>query len=82
MFGHRSCGSSVGIVSDYRLDERGSIAVRGKGFFSSNLCVQTNSETQPASYAMGTMGSFSGSIVLPERDADHSLQSSVEVKNE
>jgi hypothetical protein len=33
MFGHRSCGSSVGIVSDYRLDERGSIAVRGKGFF-------------------------------------------------
>jgi hypothetical protein len=29
----RSWGSSVSIVSDYRLDDRGSIPGRGKGFF-------------------------------------------------
>jgi hypothetical protein len=48
-----SASSSVSLVSDYRLDGRGSISNRGKGFFSS-LCVQTSSEAHPASCPMGT----------------------------
>jgi hypothetical protein len=39
-------------------------------FFS--LCVQTGSEAHPASYPMGTGGSFSGHEARPGRDADHS----------
>jgi hypothetical protein len=41
-----------------RPGDRGSIPGRGKGFFSYNLCVQTGSVAQPASYTMGTGGSF------------------------
>jgi hypothetical protein len=63
---NRSGGSSVSIVSDYRLDDRGSIPGRGKGF-SSSLFVQTSSEAHPASYPMGT-----GDIARTGRDADHS----------
>jgi hypothetical protein len=33
-----SFGSSVSIVSDYRLDDQGSILGRGKGFFLYSLC--------------------------------------------
>jgi hypothetical protein len=33
-----SCGSSVGIISDYILDERGSVRGRGKEFFFYPLC--------------------------------------------
>jgi hypothetical protein len=40
--------------------------------FSSSLCVQTSSEAHPASYPMGTGGSFSESKERPGRDADHS----------
>jgi hypothetical protein len=50
-----SRGSSVGIVSDYGLDNRairGSIPSKGKRF-SSSLCVQTGSEVHPASCPMG-----------------------------
>jgi hypothetical protein len=58
----RSRASSVSIVSDYRLDNR-AIGVRSpaevKGF-SSNLCVQTGSEVQPASCTMGTGGPLPG----------------------
>jgi hypothetical protein len=54
--------SSVGIVSDYRLDER-AIGVRSsaeaKDIFSS-LCVQTGSGAHPASCTMGTGGPFPG----------------------
>jgi hypothetical protein len=53
-------GSSGGIVSDYRLDDR-AIWVRspaGAKDFSSILCVQTGSETDPASCRMGTWGPF------------------------
>jgi hypothetical protein len=32
-FKFKSCGSSVSIVSDYRVDERCSIPGKGKGFF-------------------------------------------------
>jgi hypothetical protein len=40
---------------------------------------QTGSGTHPASYTMGTRGSFPGGEV--EREADHSPPSSVEIKN-
>jgi hypothetical protein len=50
--------------------------------FFSNLCVQTGSGAHPASYTVGTGGSFPGGKVRPERDADHSPPSSAEVKKE
>jgi hypothetical protein len=40
-------------VSDYRLDDRGSIPRRGKRLFSS-LCVQTSSDAHPDSYPTAT----------------------------
>jgi hypothetical protein len=52
-----SRGSSVRTVSDYGLDCQGSIPERGRGF-ASNLCIQTGSGAHPASYTMGTGGSF------------------------
>jgi hypothetical protein len=55
----RSWGSSVSIVSDYRLDDRGSMPGRGKGFFCS-LCIQSSSEVHPASYPMSTGCPFLG----------------------
>jgi hypothetical protein len=45
--------------------------------FSSNLCVQTDSGANPASYSVGT-----GGKARPGCDADHTLPSSTEVKNE
>jgi hypothetical protein len=53
---NRSRGSSVSIVSDYRVDDW-AIGVRspaGAKDFSSNLCVQTGSEAKPASCTMDT----------------------------
>jgi hypothetical protein len=50
--------------------------------FSSNLCFQTGSGAHPASYTVGTGGSFPGGKQRPERDADHSLPSSAEIKKE
>jgi hypothetical protein len=53
---NRSRGSSVGIVSDYGLDDR-AIGVRSPAEakdFSSILCVQTGSGAHPASCTMGT----------------------------
>jgi hypothetical protein len=73
--------SSVGIVSDYGLDDR-AIGVRspaGAKDFSSNLCVQTCSGAHPASCRMGTGGPFPGGKARPGRDADHSPPSSAEV---
>jgi hypothetical protein len=58
----RSRGSSVSIVSDYRLDDW-VIGVRspaGAKDFSSNLCVQTGSEAHTASCTMGIGGPFPG----------------------
>jgi hypothetical protein len=57
-----SWGSSVSIVSDYRLYEPGSIP---------GLCVQTNSEAHPASYPIGT-GGLSPGVKRPRRDTNHS----------
>jgi hypothetical protein len=67
-------------VSDYGLDDRGSIPGRGKGFLLC-LCDQTGSEAHPASCTMGTGGPFPGGKARPGRDADHSPLSSAEVVN-
>jgi hypothetical protein len=51
--------------------------------FSSSICAQTVSGAHPASYAMGTGGTFPGAKARPgRRDADHSPLSSAEVENE
>jgi hypothetical protein len=71
---------SVSTVSDYRLDDRGSIPGRGKVFFLS-LCVQTKSEDHPVSYPMGTGSPFPGDTARTGRNADHSPPSRFEVKN-
>jgi hypothetical protein len=60
-----SRGKSVSIVSDYELDDRGSIPDRGRGF---SLCVQTGSGAHPASYPMGTGVPFPRGKAQPERD--------------
>jgi hypothetical protein len=51
-------GSSVSIVSDYRLDDRvpGVRSPAEAKDFSSNLCVQTSSEAHSASCPVGTGG--------------------------
>jgi hypothetical protein len=49
-------------------------------FFSLRHSVQTYSGAHPASYPVGT-GVLSPEIKTPEREADHSLPSSDEVKN-
>jgi hypothetical protein len=46
------------VVSDYRLDDRGSIPAEAD--FSSSLCIQIGSEAHPASCPMGTGGAFPG----------------------
>jgi hypothetical protein len=54
--------SSVSIALGYGLDDRGS-RVRllvGTGNFSLHHCVQNGSGAHPASYPMGTKGSFPG----------------------
>jgi hypothetical protein len=73
--------SSVGIALGYGLDERGS-RVRfpaGAGNFSLHHRVQNGSGAHPATYIMGTRGSFPG-VKRPGGDADHSPPSSAEVK--
>jgi hypothetical protein len=54
--------SSVGIVTGYGLDDRGSLVrfPAGAGNFSLHHRVQTGSGAHPASYPMGTRGSFPG----------------------
>jgi hypothetical protein len=47
---------------------------------SSILFVHTSSEAHPASYPMGTGGSFPGGKARPGRDADQSLPPRAEVK--
>jgi hypothetical protein len=79
-----SRGSSGSIVSDYGLDDR-TVEVRSPTEaedFSSIPCVQTGSGAHPASYPMGTGGSFPAGKARPGRDAGHSPPSSAEVKNE
>jgi hypothetical protein len=72
-----SRGSSGSMVSDYRLDDRAIEVQSPTGAdFSSSPCVQTDSGAHPASYPVGTGGSFPGGKARPGRDADHSPPSS------
>jgi hypothetical protein len=73
--------SSGSIVSDYGLDDLGSIPA-GAEDFSSSLCVQTGSGAHPSSCPLGTGGPFPEGKAPPGRDADHSPPSSAEVVNE
>jgi hypothetical protein len=61
------------------LDDRGFESRQGL-HFSLHHRIQTGSEAHPASYPMGTRGSFSGEK-RPGREADHSPPSSAEAKN-
>jgi hypothetical protein len=66
-------GSSVSILSDYRLDDR-AVTVRSpietRDFFSSR-CVQIGSGAYPASCPVSTGSPFPRAIVQPGCDADH-----------
>jgi hypothetical protein len=71
-------------VSGYGLGDR-TIEVRSPAEandFSSNPCVQTGSEANPASCTIGAGGLIPGAKPQPGRDADHSLPTSAEVENE
>jgi hypothetical protein len=52
--------SSVGIGLGYELDDRGVRVPAGAGNFSLHHRVQNGSGAHPASYPMGTRGSFPG----------------------
>jgi hypothetical protein len=58
----KSRDDSVGIATDYRLDDRmiGFRILAGAGNFSLRHHVQTGSGAHPVSYPMGTGGSFPG----------------------
>jgi hypothetical protein len=61
-FYQKSRDNSVGMALGYGLDDRGS-KVRfpaGAGNFSLHHSVQNGSKAHPASYPMGTRGSFPG----------------------
>jgi hypothetical protein len=59
-----------GGLSDYGLDDRGSIPTEAEDF-SSSLCVQTGSGAHPASCTMGTGDPSPGGKARPGRDSDH-----------
>jgi hypothetical protein len=69
------------MVSDYGLDDRGSIPDRGRGFFFLAPASRPALGAHPASYPMGTGGFFPGGKARPERDTDRSPPSSADVKN-
>jgi hypothetical protein len=76
-----SRNSSVGIATDYGLDDQGagsSSPGRVKNFPLLHI-VQTGSGVHPTSYKMGTRGSFPG-VKRQVREADHSPPTSAEVK--
>jgi hypothetical protein len=60
---HKSCDSSVSIALDYGQDNQGSRVqfLAGAGNCTLHHCVQNGSGAHPASYLMGTRGSFPGS---------------------
>jgi hypothetical protein len=76
----RSHDSAVGIATGYGLDDRGVGVLVPVGDFSLLLVVQTDSGAHPASYPMGTGGSFPG-VKRPGREAGRSPPTSAEVKN-
>jgi hypothetical protein len=78
----RIWGSSVSILSDYRLDDRGSIPDRGRGFFSlASVSRPALRLTQPpVQWVPG--GPFPGGKARLGPDAEHSPPSTAEVNNE
>jgi hypothetical protein len=74
-------GSSVSIVSGYRLDDR-AIEIRSPAEAKGLACVHTGSGAHPASCTMGTGGPFPGAKAQPGRDPDHSPPSSAKVENQ
>jgi hypothetical protein len=80
---NQSRDSSVGIALGYGLDDRGSRVrfLAGAGNFSLHHRVQNGSGAHPASYPMGTRGSFPGWVKRKGRDVDHLPPPSAEVKN-
>jgi hypothetical protein len=68
----------VGIATDYGLDGQGSVPDRDKRF-SVIHSIQTGSGVHPASYTMGTGGSFLDG--KEGHEADHPPLSSAKVKN-
>jgi hypothetical protein len=81
VLGNDRCGSSGSIVSDYGLDDRGSIP-DGQRIFLLAPASRPALGPHPASCPMGTGGPFPGGKARPGRDADHSPSSSAEVKYE
>jgi hypothetical protein len=69
------------MVSDYGLDDRGSIPDRGRGFFFQPLHPDLL-WGPPSLLTNGYRGPFPGGKARPGRDADHSSSSNAEVKNE
>jgi hypothetical protein len=69
---HNSQNSSVGIATDYGLDDRmiGVWILAGALKFSFRHRVQTGSESHPASYPMGT-GPLSLDVKRPGREANY-----------
>jgi hypothetical protein len=77
----KSCDSSVGIALGYGLDERGRRVPfpGGAGKYSRHHRDPIDAGAHPASYAMGTRGSFPGGKAAWRED-DHSPPSSAGVK--
>jgi hypothetical protein len=78
-FGTTAAGVAQSIVSEHRLDDRGSTPGRGKKVFLQPVSRPALMPTQPP--IQWVPGSFPCGKVRPGRDADHS-PSSDEVKNE
>jgi hypothetical protein len=77
----RRCENLLSIVSDYRLDDRGSIPGRGKRIFPlASVSRPALRPTQPS--FQWYRGSFLGGKAWPGWEAYHSHTSSVEVNNE
>jgi hypothetical protein len=57
-------------------------SLAGAKDFSSNLCIQTSSGAQPATYPVGTRGLFPRGKAWLGHDSDHSPPSSAEVENQ
>jgi hypothetical protein len=62
LYCYKGHDSSVNIVLGYGVDDQGSRVqfLAGAGNFSLHHCLQNGSGAHPASYAMGTRGSFPG----------------------
>jgi hypothetical protein len=79
---YKNCDSSVVIALGYGQDDQDSSVqfLAGAGNFSLHCQVQSGSGVHLASYPMDTRGSFLGGKAA-RCEADHSPQSSAEIKN-